>query len=904
MAFVILTEKDFDEWTKGIIGAKPRKRIPARGRELVLQFKLAGFLEIHVYTTLDNLSISRTDGTRATRQKGADAIRMFLYDSRSRYICHAAKKILRTSGKTTVQERMYKAYAGLIAVAETSKRCPKCGCLMVSRLSSSGKTFDGCSAYPYCPDLETLKKERPYNRFASTRKKLNIKKKGVRVEVPTEPAKIKEEGKLESFPPKVTTTNVKTKGEMIKGEQKTLSEKDRPLVQYIPEVPKKLLTSRYKYIKYPFTHFNRLQSSILSFVKPTEDYNLVIGTGTSTGKTVMAELQMGPYLKNKEDKIIYISPLKALTQEKFDDWSGKFGDGKVCILTGDYTLTPRKAQELMDAKIICMTSEMLDTRTRNFSSERSAWLTQVKLLAVDEAHIIGTGRGHAVEVGVMRFSKLVPQAKVLFLSATIPNIQDFVHWSQNLNAKRTFALDSNWRPIKLEWHFINHIGSGSYIAIQRDKIDKTVSIVMEKNDQKFLCFVHDKATGRKLVAALRAEGEEAEFHSADAGMDKRLEIESAFSKKEGGLRVLVSTSTLAWGRNLPARNVVVVGTTRGIQDVDVLDIIQMAGRAGRLGFDKKGDCYFIVPELLSNVWKRQVLNPPKVISNLLSKELLGFHILAEININQIQSIADVFPWFQRSLAAVQGLWDERMVAQIVHDLQKNDFIEMDDHGHLTITGLGRVSAQLYILPGDLTAWRKTFSLILKDSHLKDNSMALAWAYAQAPSIGLGFVPRNEEERVQDHHFNVMALLDDNLPIGWRKSLPFNYTTPAVAPLDLYEAMCGENRQNFRMVGIKADAERMCTAIGIMNSIFAWVPEKGFFTSLGLRIKYGVPNHLIQLCRLKGVGPARAMKLFDAGITKPKDILDEKNNGVLARVLPGRLKRQVYYSAKDIVENEK
>ena len=106
-------------------------------------------------------------------------------------------------------------------------------------------------------------------------------------------------------------------------------------------------------------------------------------------------------------------------------------------------------------------------------------------------------------------------------------------------------------------------------------------------------------------------GVSAKFHNADLGLSERLEIENSFNKKRGGLRVLVSTSTLAWGRNLPARNVVILGVHRGIAEVDELDIIQMAGRAGRYGIDDAGFVYLICPDGSAPHWKFPEPKPSK-----------------------------------------------------------------------------------------------------------------------------------------------------------------------------------------------------------------------------------------------------------------------------------------------------
>ncbi|MCP4528575.1 MAG: DEAD/DEAH box helicase [Aestuariibacter sp.] len=352
-----------------------------------------------------------------------------------------------------------------------------------------------------------------------------------------------------------------------------------PLVNDADVIP----TSEYKLLKYPFSHFNRVQSTLLANNIHRNDVNLVLGTATSSGKTVSAELCMARTLA-KGDKVVYVSPLRALTQEKYEEWSETFGDDyDIGIMTGDHQLTEARAREVNNSDILCVTSEMLDSRTRKYGSEKSAWIDDIRLVVVDESHIIGTSRGHAVEAGLMRFTNLNSKARILFMSATMPNVEDFAKWLTVLNGKKTEVINSPWRPTPLTWHFPQYIEQGDYRRNQQAKIQEAVNAVMapEREHEKCLLFVHDKTTGKELVRQLRGEGVVTEFHNADAPKDTRKRIESEFKDPMGKIRVLVATSTLAWGVNVPAKNAIIVGTTRGINQVDLADIHQMAGRAGR-----------------------------------------------------------------------------------------------------------------------------------------------------------------------------------------------------------------------------------------------------------------------------------------------------------------------------------
>ena len=88
-------------------------------------------------------------------------------------------------------------------------------------------------------------------------------------------------------------------------------------------------------------------------------------------------------------KGMYLAPLKALAQEKIDDWGDNhFSDLRLSICTSDYRLTPSRHDELENANLILMTTEMLDARTRNFNKEKTNFLKEIGTLVCDEAHLL------------------------------------------------------------------------------------------------------------------------------------------------------------------------------------------------------------------------------------------------------------------------------------------------------------------------------------------------------------------------------------------------------------------------------------------------------------------------------------------------------------------------------------
>ena len=583
-------------------------------------------------------------------------------------------------------------------------------------------------------------------------------------------------------------------------------------------------------------------------------------------------------------KILYMSPLKSLTQEKYDDWKTRFPQQKLCILTGDYTLSEEKSKELNNADIILCTSEMVDSRTRRMESEKGFWLKQVGLLIVDESHIISTSRGHAVESGIMRFSSINPSARILFLSATMPNVGQLGEWLTLLNGKITRVIYSTWRPVQLNLHFVEYEHTDNYKLLQDVKKNIAVNIVKSKPSEKFLIFCHDKATGNSLVKWLETEGIQAKFHNADLDMSERLETEALFSKREGGLRVLVSTSTLAWGRNLPARNVIVVGVHRGLQEVDELDIIQMAGRAGRYGIDDEGHVYLIIPEDSTEDWKDTFDNPRPVTSVLKDHQIMAFHILAEIQNKVITNPETLIKWYYRSLAYFQKQDFTLADAKgLLSDLEKMEMI-INKNMFYVLTGLGKVSGWLYYSPYDVYAWYKNFDKLLgvlkicvttqedleprylpgEPNNIIVDDLTISWALTDIPSNDWGYIPRDIQKEVEDMRWKLR-----NRTI--QASDAVHISLGAFKCLSGDEIKEGSLKASIRT--IRYDILRVCQALSLIDQLYGQWKKAELWKTLPIRILYGIPEELLPLVKLPGIGGIKAKKLWDKGIKSLKDVVD-------------------------------
>ena len=601
---------------------------------------------------------------------------------------------------------------------------------------------------------------------------------------------------------------------------------------------KLISTENYPY-SYPFKFFNPVQS--LVYPHKNKDNNMVIGANTSAGKTIAAELLIDSTLR-KNKRIIYLSPLKSLTEEKYDDWQKRYRNETISIMTGDYVLSDETNEKIWKSKIIVMTSEMMDSRTRKIHSEKNYWMKEVGLVIVDEAHILSTDRGHAVETGIMRFTLLCPNARILFLSATMPNVESLGSWLTSLNNKETDIINSNWRPVELQKQFVEYSlwtsnRKSDYSENEYKKIKKTINLVMAKADEKFLVFVHSKKTGQIIKNKLKEKRVKVSFHSADLELNKRKNIEESFKDRENGIRVLVSTSTTAWGVNLPARNVIVVGVNRGLDEVDVLDLIQMAGRAGRYGIDDEGFVYIIIPEGSTEFWKNEFENPRPITSVLKKHNILAFHVLAEIQTNFIKNEKDLFNWYKRSLNFMQCTSHSLTTKPFSQDDAKNlfeDLINMemiDKVGmNVSITRLGSISANLYYSPYDIYSWYQNFDYIF-DYNLNIDDIDLAWAIGNVPMYNF-YIPKD-----------LYNLANDYKDVLKQKGLPSSDSTilSIIAANYCLIGKKGSNEINNKMRALRYDIERIAVALKMIDENYANWGINSLWESLPEKVKHNITN---------------------------------------------------------------
>jgi len=329
--------------------------------------------------------------------------------------------------------------------------------------------------------------------------------------------------------------------------------------------------------------------------------NLLITTPTGSGKTLIGELAiLNNLLRNEDKKALFLVPLKAVASEKYEEFSRKYGQlFNVKVATGDYEAIP---EEITEANLIIATYERFDSLLRT----RPEWLPDIAVIIIDEVHMIGQKeRGSRLESVIIRLKEYLPYTQLICLSATVKNSEELSSW---LDA---FPIISDERPVPL---LVKIIVSPNKFSSITELIEKTVRIngqvlvfVMTRRDSEFLA----ERIANQLAPILKPKNQEVDvsqisglsiklktviqkgvgYHHAGLIANDRKIVEKYF--KQGLIKVIVCTTTLSAGINVPARLVIIKDTeiTRKeivLRKLNSNEIFQILGRAGRPGLDEEG----------------------------------------------------------------------------------------------------------------------------------------------------------------------------------------------------------------------------------------------------------------------------------------------------------------------------
>lgn len=454
---------------------------------------------------------------------------------------------------------------------------------------------------------------------------------------------------------------------------------------------------------------NPMQELIVPYIDEFIDRNLIVAAPTASGKSTVPKM-LGKHVLDAGKNIIYIGIMKALAEEKADDWAkDNWSNYPQATITSDFRVDPGYEQKIKEARIVCITPESLASRIRKTSKGDAPWLDNAGLLVIDEIHLIGDGsRGANLEAAIIEFCHQHPNCRVIGLSATMPNVQQVARWIETLTGKTTDVVSSTYRPVPIEEHFIPYTpASKSKTDVEQAKTNIVCKLVThpEKINEQFLIAVFNKSYGRSLLQELKNIGVSAEFHNADIGdRSKKKQIEDNF--KAGRIRVLISTSTLFTGVNLPARNVIITAVEVAQQDVPVYTLKQAAGRAGRPKYDTEGDVFYLIPSARQDYHVERIENGEAIKSQLSSRTMLAIHVVGAIYLKRINNQNEFYTWYKHTLAFEQGVRNETAIElireNVIESLNKMGVVytkkDENDVDTYSLSRIGVISAQMYLDP--------------------------------------------------------------------------------------------------------------------------------------------------------------------------------------------------------------
>lgn len=218
---------------------------------------------------------------------------------------------------------------------------------------------------------------------------------------------------------------------------------------------------------YPFK-LDPFQS--LSVASIERDESVLVSAHTSAGKTVVAEYAVAQCLKRNQ-RVIYTSPIKALSNQKYRDFEAIFGD--VGLMTGDVTINPT-------ASCLVMTTEIL----RSMLYRGSEIMREVAWVVFDEIHYMrDKTRGVVWEETIIM---LPDKVRYVFLSATIPNAFQFAEWIAKIHHQACHVVYTDFRPTPLQNYFYPAGGSGARIVVDEkgNFNEDNFNIVMKEVEEK------------------------------------------------------------------------------------------------------------------------------------------------------------------------------------------------------------------------------------------------------------------------------------------------------------------------------------------------------------------------------------------------------------------------------------
>jgi helicase len=647
----------------------------------------------------------------------------------------------------------------------------------------------------------------------------------------------------------------------------------------------------------------------------------------------VAEMAALNTILSQRKKAIYIVPLRALANEKYEEFTKKYSPlgVKVGISIGDYD---QSDPWLSNYDLIIATSEKMDSLLRHGIN----WAEQIGLVIADEIHLLDSpDRGPTLEIVLSRLIH-TSNPKILGLSATISNYEELAGW---LDAE---AVKSDYRPVKL-YMGVCHDNKVSFLPKKEITLNLEepglVELVKESIKQKkqALVFISTRKNAEsvaerlgefvkktlspddvqnlselseKILHALDHPTKQCErlagcirngtaFHHAGLANQQRSLIENSY--RDGVIKIISATPTLAAGINLPAWRVIVRDLKRysrygGMDFIPVLEIHQMLGRAGRPRWDTEGQGILMAKSESDarNVWNQYIKGEPeKIYSKLGIEPVLRMHVLGLIASGTTPTKRSLEDFFSKTFYAYQykDLSELNLLLEkVVILLREINFIQtsagQDDSPfrrassiredtNLRPTKIGKRVSELYIDP--LTGHGLIKAMKISEERGTNSFGVMHMISSTLEMHPLLGIRKTDIQRINELLADYEPFLSQKPPNPW--DIEYDDYIKSIKTAWLFQEWSEEAGEDIILENFGvAPGElrvRLSNADWLLYSSHELALLMDYKSTLKeirkarLRIKYGIREELLPLVILKGVGRVRARMLYSNNLRKLEDL---------------------------------
>ena len=417
----------------------------------------------------------------------------------------------------------------------------------------------------------------------------------------------------------------------------------------------------------------------------TEGEDQLVVSATATGKTLVGEMAGLDRALNGKGKLLFLVPLVALANQKYEEFQDRYGDiVEVTLRVGASRINDEGKRFDPEADVIVGTYEGIDHALRTGRD-----IGNVGTVVIDEVHTIGDGeRGHRLDGLIARLKYYCRQlspgdTQWIYLSATVGN-------PKRLAAELEATLiEFEERPVPIERH-VTFLDGREKVTVENRLVRRAFDTKSSKGYRgQTIVFTNSRRRCHEISRKL--DYSSAPYH---AGLDnkRRKRVEGEFADQE--LAAVVTTAALAAGVDFPASQVIFDSLAMGIEWLSVQEFHQMLGRAGRPDYHDKGTVYLLV-EPDGHYHNSQEMSEDEVAFKLLKGEMEP----VATRYDEAAAVSETLANITVAGSGAKGL-NESMVGDIPTKHALGKLLEYEFIEGLNPTPLGHAVTRHFLGPAD------------------------------------------------------------------------------------------------------------------------------------------------------------------------------------------------------------